>query len=116
MAKKLSVQTVAATARTLKKVAPSLSPDEERALRMRVGIGLAPREQLEQKAGSNETLAAKLAQIELMAFRAMGDRASDARPTGARAQQPQREDHQGAQEALVPVTLPGSFQPSANRL
>ncbi len=74
MAKKLSVQTVAATARTLKKVAPSLSPDEERALRMRVGIGLAPNEQLQQKAGSNETLAAKLAQIELTAFRAMGQK------------------------------------------
>ena len=42
MAKKLSVQTVAATAKTLKKVAPSLSANEERALRMRIGVGLAP--------------------------------------------------------------------------
>jgi hypothetical protein len=74
MPKKLSVQTVAATAKTLKKVAPSLSADEERALRMRIGVGLAPAERLEQKAGSNEALASKLAQIELLAFRAMGQK------------------------------------------
>src|ERR1700749_721150 len=72
MPKKLSVQTVAATARTLKKVAPSLSADEERALRMRIGVGLAPSERLDQKAGANQALASKLAQIELLAFRQMG--------------------------------------------
>jgi hypothetical protein len=86
MAKKLSVQTVAATARTLKKVAPSLSADEERALRMRIGVGLAPSERLDQKASPREAVAAKLAQIELMAFRSMGQkiygigRAAAARP------------------------------------
>jgi len=74
MAKKLSVQTVAATARTLKKVAPSLAPDEERALRMRVGVGLAPSERLEQKVDPHAAVAAQLAQIELMAFRAMGQK------------------------------------------
>jgi hypothetical protein len=74
MAKKLSVQTVAATARTLKKVAPSLSPDEERALRMRVGVGLALTDRLEQKIDPREAVAAKLAQIELMAFRTMGQK------------------------------------------
>jgi hypothetical protein len=74
MAKKLSVQTVAATAKTLKKVAPSLSADEERALRMRIGVGLAPSERLEQKANPQDAVAAKLAQIELMAFRSMGQK------------------------------------------
>jgi hypothetical protein len=74
MAKKLSVQTVAATARTMKKVAPSLSAEEERALRMRIGVGLAPGERLEQKAGPRDALASKLAQIELLAFQAMGQK------------------------------------------
>jgi hypothetical protein len=74
MPKKLSVQTVAATAKTLKKVAPSLNADEERVLRMRVGVGLAPSERLEQKTGTNQALASKLAQIELMAFRSMGQK------------------------------------------
>ena len=72
MAKKLSVQTVAATTRTLKKVAPSLSPEEERALRMRLGIGLSTGDRLEQKATPRDGVAAKLAAIEMMAFRAMG--------------------------------------------
>jgi hypothetical protein len=74
MAKKLSVQTVAATAKTMKKVAPSLSAVEERALRMRIGLGLAPSERLEQKASPRDAVAAKLAQIELMAFRSMGQK------------------------------------------
>ena len=74
MAKKLSVQTVAATARTLKKVAPSLSAEEERALRMRIGVGIAPGETLEQKAGPRDAVASKLAQIELLAFQAMGQK------------------------------------------
>jgi hypothetical protein len=89
MAKKLSVQTVAATAKTLKKVAPSLGADEERALRMRIGVGLAPSERLEQKAGPHDAVAGKLAQIELMAFRSMGQkiygigRTATVRPTHA---------------------------------
>jgi hypothetical protein len=74
MAKKLSVQTVAATAKALKTAAPSFSPEEERALRMRLGLGLAAGDRLEQKANPRDGVAAKLAQIELMAFRAMGQK------------------------------------------
>jgi len=72
MAKKLSVQTVAATAKALKKVAPSFSPEEEHVLRMRLGVGLGPDDRLDQKATSRDAAAAKLARFELMAFRAMG--------------------------------------------
>jgi hypothetical protein len=74
MAKKLSVQTVAATTRALEKVAPSFSPEEERAVRMRLGVSLAPGDRLEQKAAPRDAVAKKLAQIELMAFRAMGSK------------------------------------------
>ncbi len=71
MAKKLSAQTVSATAKTLKKVASTLTSDEEKALRMRTGVSLQPHDALAVKT-TDAAVAAKIAQIELMAFKAMG--------------------------------------------
>jgi urease accessory protein UreE len=71
MAKKLSAQTVTATAKTLKKAAQTLSSDEEKALRMRTGVGLQRGDRLEAKT-TDAAIAEKIAQIELMAFKAMG--------------------------------------------
>jgi hypothetical protein len=71
MARKLSAQTVTATAKTLKKAVPTLSAEEENTLRMRTGVGLQKGEALGVKT-TDEAIAEKIAQIELMAFKAMG--------------------------------------------
>lgn len=73
MAKKLSAQTVSATTKTLKKAAPALTSEEERAIRMRAGVGLQTSEKLARKT-TDAAVAEKIAQIELAAFKAMGQK------------------------------------------
>lgn len=72
MAKKPSVQTVAVTAKTLQKASSLLAPAEERALRMRAGVGLSTGEALAQKVSQDDAVAEQLARLELLAFKAMG--------------------------------------------
>ena len=73
MAKKPSVQTVAPSRTSLKKAAGTLSAEEEQALRLRSGVGLAGGDRLERKSADPAVLA-RLSQIELAAFQVLGQK------------------------------------------